>query len=210
MVPSLWRFSCFLLIAIVITQNVYLWQAAHKSLTQPNGAPISLEDSHPSKPHTAGRWSFNASEDGNNYALTKSQCDTAFPDLYYELDRAAALRKDREIPITHEDVSIEWRNDAAFRGLIHENQLRILQTKGAVGNAGYRRRTLSLLNQVNRAITGATAAGEKLPTIEFAATVDDMALIPNKEDTHAIWSYARRLIDGDQERQWLVPDFDFW
>lgn len=210
MVPSLWRFSCFLLVAIVLTQNIYLWHAARKTLNTPNGAPIPLEDLPPSKHHPAKHWTFNASEDGNNYALTKAQCDAAFPDLYYEIDRAAALRRDREIPIEKEDVSISWRNDAAFRGLIHENQLRILQTKGAVGNLGYRRRTLSLLNQINRAITGATAAGQKLPTIEFAVTVDDMALIPNKNDTHAIWSFARRLIDGDQERQWLVPDFDFW
>ncbi|KAM0716368.1 hypothetical protein Q7P37_007813 [Cladosporium fusiforme] len=210
MVPSLWRFSSFLLVAIVLTQNIYLWHAAHTSLEKPNGSPLSLEDSPPSKPQPAGRWTFNASSDGNNHALTKAQCDSAFPDLYYEIDRAAKLRKDREIPISREDVSIGWRNDAAFRGLIHENQLRILQTKGAVGNLGYRRRTLSLLSQINRAIAGATAAGQKLPSIEFAVTVDDMAMIPNKNDTHAIWSFARRLIDGDQERQWLVPDFDFW
>lgn len=210
MSPSSWRFISFLLVAILLGQNVILWLAAHKSLDQLAGSPVQLQVAHPSNISPKNGWLFNATEDGNNPALTTAQCDAAFPDLYHDIDRAVAHRKDRQLPITPEDVSISWRNDAAFRGLIHENQLRILETRGAIGNDGYRRRSLSMLSQINRAVAGATAAGEKLPTIEFAVTVDDMALIPNGEDTHAIWSYARRIIDHDQDRIWLVPDFDFW
>lgn len=210
MVPAVWRFLCFLLAAIIIGQNILLWIAAHKSLGQPRDLLLSSqEDTRPSKPHSAKGWTFNAVRDGNNHALNQAQCDVAFPDLYYEIDRAVAHRNDRSLPIKADDVSISWRNDAAFRGLIHENQLRILQTKGAVTNGGYRRRTLSILNQINRAIIGATAVGEQLPSIEFAVTVDDMSLLPNKEDTHAIWTFTRRIIDGDQHRLWMIPDMDY-
>jgi hypothetical protein len=202
MVPAVWRFLCFLLVAILVGQNVLLWLAANKSLGNVHGFPLSVQN-----PRTT--WSFNASEDGNNFALTQAQCDAAFPDLYYEIDRAIAHRNDRKLPIKPEDVSISWRNDAAFRGLIHENQLRIIETKGAVSNDGYRRRTLSVISQINRAVLGATAAGQKLPSIEFAVTVDDMALLPNGDDTHAIWSFTRRIIDGDQHRLWMIPDMDY-
>ena len=209
MVPAVWRFLCFLLAAVLVAQNAWLWHAAHEALERSIRIPLSEPDPHVSKPHSDSAWSFNASADGNNYALTQSQCDIAFPDLYYEIDRAVAHRNDRSLPITPEDVSISWRNDAAFRGLIHENQLRILQTKGILGNDGYRRRALSLLTQINRAITGATAVGQKLPAIEFAVTVDDMALLPNGDDTHAIWTFTRRIVDGDQHRLWMVPDMDY-
>jgi hypothetical protein len=209
MVPSVWRFLCFLLVVLLIGQNILLWLAANKSLKRVYGLSLAAQESHSSNSPTPKSWSFNASEDANNFALTQQQCDSAFPDLYYEIDRAVVHRNDRSLPIEPPDVSISWRNDAAFRGLIHDNQLRILQTKGAVSNAGYRRRTLSVLNQINRAVLGATAAGQKLPSIEFAVTVDDMALLPNGNDSHAIWTFTRRIIDGDQHRLWMIPDMDY-
>ena len=143
MVPAVWRFLCFLLAAVLIAQNAWLWHVAHKSLEQSMRIPLSEPNSHAPKTHSDGAWSFNASADGNNYALTHAQCDTAFPDLYYEIDRAVAHRNERSLPITPEDVSISWRNDAAFRGLIHENQLRILEMKGrrvSRGSRGMKRR----------------------------------------------------------------------
>lgn len=210
MVPSVWRFLCFLLLIIIAGQNFLRWLTAHQQSERTTDPSLPLKNSHHFKEHNADLWYFNTSRDGNNHALTQVQCDTAFPDLYYEIERAVTYRKDHSLPIEPEDVSISWRNDAAIRGLIYDNQLRILQTRGATENLGYRRRSLSLLNQVNRAVLGATAAGQRLPNIEFAATVDDMALIPNGNDTHAIWSFARNKIDEDQFRLWLMPDFDFW
>lgn len=202
MVPAVWKFLSFFLVAVLFGQNILLWLSSRNALESIHGLPIPISD----KTKT---WTFNASEDGNNYALTQAQCNAAFPNLYYEIDRAVSHRNSRKLAIKPEDVSIAWRNDAAFRGLIHENQLRILQTKGAITNDGYRHRTLSVLNQINRAIIGATAAGQKLPSIEFAVTVDDMALLPNGDDTHAIWTFTRRIIDGDQYRLWMIPDMDY-
>lgn len=202
MIPSMWKFLCFLLVAILFGQNVLLWLASHNSLGPIQSLSIPVSG-------TTKTWTFNASSDGNNFALSEAQCNAAFPDLYYEIDRAKSHRNDRKLPIKPEDVSIAWRNDAAFRGLIHENQLRILQTKGAVSKDDYRRRTLSILNQINRAVIGATAAGQNLPSIEFAVTVDDMALLPNGDDTHAIWTFTRRIVDGDQHRLWMIPDMDY-
>lgn len=210
MVPAVWRFLCFVLVVVLVGQNVVLWLATNKSLERAYGFPLSLEeDARASSSDATKPWTFNVTEDGNNFALTQTQCDSAFPDLFYEIDRAVAHRNDRSLPVKPEDVSISWRNDAAFRGLIHENQLRILEMKGVLGNSGYRRRALSVLSQINRAIIGATATGQKLPTIEFAVTVDDMSLLPNGDDTHAIWTFTRRIIDGDQHRLWMIPDMDY-
>ena len=147
MVPAVWRFLCFVLVVVLVGQNVVLWLATNKSLERAYGFPLSLEeDARASSSDVTKPWTFNVTEDGNNFALTQTQCDSAFPDLFYEIDRAVAHRNDRSLPITPEDVSISWRNDAAFRGLIHENQLRILEMKGVLGNDGYRRRALSVLS----------------------------------------------------------------
>lgn len=29
-------------------------------------------------------------------------------------------------------------------------------------------------------------------------------------DTHSIWAFTRRIVDGDQDRLWIMPDFNFF
>lgn len=111
--------------------------------------------------------------------MSLEQCDEAFPKLYYEVERATAFWKKRKHTITADDIDISWRNDAAFKVMIFENQLRVTQTKNSFGNDGYRKRSLFVLNQMQRALLGAAAAGEQVPNMEFAVTVDDISLIPN-------------------------------
>ena len=69
MIPSVWRFLCFLLVAILVCQNVVLWLATNKSLRQAYGFPLSLEDARASGSDTAKSWTFNVTEDANNFAL---------------------------------------------------------------------------------------------------------------------------------------------
>ncbi|TKA80425.1 hypothetical protein B0A55_03394 [Friedmanniomyces simplex] len=198
---------CGLLLTLLIVQNIAFWRfsgdTAPRLIPHPS-KPLSLND-----PSIDEEWRFLPARDANNIALTSVQCDTAFPKLYAEIDRSVKLWRDRQHPITAQDTSIQWRRDAAFRLLIHNNSLRILETKGAMNDA-YRPRTLAVMHQLHNALLGAKVSGEILPTIEFAVTVDDMSLIPNGNDTHAIWAFTRRLIDRDQDRCWLMPEFDFW
>ena len=65
------------------------------------------------------------------------------------------------------------------------NQLHILRTKETWQAHRYRRRALPFLAQIHRALLGATATGEVVPNIEFAAVVDDMALLPRGREQYA-------------------------
>ncbi|KAK5136349.1 hypothetical protein LTR08_003475 [Meristemomyces frigidus] len=154
---------------------------------------------------------FDHERDAINPGLNPEQCDVAFEDLYFEIERSVKLWEDRNHTITQEDTEISWRRDAAFRVLVHNNQVRVLETRHTWENEGYRLRTLAVLSQLHRALLGAAVLGQTSPTAEFAVTVDDQTLIPNpRNDNHTIWAFARRLVDGDQDRQWLIPDFNFW
>lgn len=163
--------------------------------------------------HPSGAWSFNAVQDASNYALTHEQCDVAFPLLYKEIDRAVHFWQDLNHTIMAENIDISWRPDGAFRSLIHDNELRILQVKGlsehAYGN--YSHRALAVMKQIHRALEGATQNGEVMPTIEFSVTVDDYNSLPTGEDDlHTIWHFARQMYNTTQDRIWAVPDFNFW
>lgn len=203
--------TCCVLLALLIVQTIIFWRqsAGNVPLLSPVQPAIQTAASSPVA-SSFDEWHFVTARDANNIALSSAQCDAAFPDLYFEIDRSVKLWTDRRHRISSQDTSIAWRRDAAFRLLIHDNWIRILETRDIM-NSAYRQRTLSVLHQLHKAVLGATIAGETLPTIEFAVTVDDMSLIPNAEnDTHAIWAFTRRLIDTDQDRTWLIPDFNFW
>ncbi|KAF2768826.1 hypothetical protein EJ03DRAFT_112532 [Teratosphaeria nubilosa] len=160
------------------------------------------------------RWSFDADRDASNTGLTHAQCTLAFPDLYPEIDRAVGYWQRRQHTITPDDIEISWRKDGAVRLLIHENKLRVIESRVFESDntyGGYSQRTEATLNQIHRALAGARAAGEEIPTIEFAITVEDFNRIPtNESDSHTIWHFARRLIDRDEDRVWVMPDFNFW
>ncbi|KAF2160418.1 hypothetical protein M409DRAFT_70385 [Zasmidium cellare ATCC 36951] len=143
--------------------------------------------------------------------LFAAECTANFPDLYYEIDRAVKYWHDRKHTITAEDVDISWRNDAAVRILIHENELRILETKGTFDNQGYRMRTLSVLSMLQEALLSASAGGERLPTIEAAIVVDDMSLLSGgPDDTRSIWTFTSNIHDESHRRHWLIPDFSMY
>lgn len=153
----------------------------HESSTVPPSLPPDYVPP-PSKDTPSGNeaWSYDPERDHLNIGLTSAQCDAAFPDLYYEIERASKVWKNRKHTIQPSDISIDWRKDAAFQAMVYDNQLRILRTKNTWQADGYRRRALYVLAQLNRALLGAAAAGERLPNIEFSVVVDDMSLIPDE------------------------------
>ncbi|EGP92355.1 uncharacterized protein MYCGRDRAFT_89375 [Zymoseptoria tritici IPO323] len=198
-----WKRVSFCLLALVSIQAVFLSTPWIKS----------SRDASPnfdvSSPHREAEQSATLRTTGA--ALTASQCATHFPDLYHEVDRATGYwKKQLRRTISSEDVDISWRNDGALRILIHQNELRILQTKGVWSNS-YRERALSVLSQLQEALWSASAAGEILPTIEAAIVVDDMSLIPTKQgDTHSIWTFTSTDRDPAHQRHWLIPGFSFY
>ena len=208
MPDGLWRGLSFFLTLVVILQFYLLVHPAQN-------IPTVLPDTHPRPPTSSSSssqkdWAYDASRDASNIGLNHEQCAQAFPALYYEVDRAVSYWRNSGHVISKNDTGIGWRNDGAFRVLIHDNQLRILETKKAWVPYNYRKRTFYTLLQIHRALLGASAAGVKLPTIEFAVVLDDMSLMPGGSDTHSMWAYTRRIGNRAEEKLWMMPDFQFY
>nr|POE88067.1 protein o-glucosyltransferase 1 [Quercus suber] len=177
------------------------WQAPDEELILPTQ----------SRPDTSlpSSWSTNGDLDANNFALSTAQCDAFFPELYHEIDRAVRFWQELNHTITSKDVDLSWRENGLFKILLHDNKLRVLETKGSYGQ--YQDRVLAVVHQLHRALQGASGAGTIMPTIEFSVTVDDLSLIGGAPDhTHATWTFARRLDDIADEQLWIMPDFNFW
>lgn len=170
-------------------------------------------------------------------SLTTEQCLNHFPDLYYEIDRAVHLWKAKNHTISEADVDISWQATGPFDGgalkiLIHENQLRVLESINAMADSAYQERGLGILQLLLRALDSATAVGEILPTIEAAIVLQDISYPPTEDGTHSFWTWARPTRDvhfnrtnvwqGQElhyerfwkdetfRRVWLVPNFDLW
>ncbi|KAL2353033.1 glycosyl transferase family 90-domain-containing protein [Cryomyces antarcticus] len=185
---------CLLLVAITSTRLSVFPQARQ---TETVAWPVTQVQHD--QPILSDSWSFNYTRDARNYGLSASQCDAAFPQLYVEIDRAVAHR--RQSPITVSEVETDWRGDGIVRALIHSNQLYVVENRG-VSDANHRPRSLAVLHSLHRAIT---ATDETLPDIEFTLTDHDSADIGDVE--HTTWAFARL---PEQEKLWLMPDFNFW
>jgi hypothetical protein len=205
-----WKKLCFFLVAVIIHQSFYTL-TAHKQAAVLGPSRIFTYDrpsSHWHVPQEPIPGLHNDTVD----ALTAAQCGSEFPDLYHEVDRAVAHWRARGHTIDEADTSTAWRHDGAFKILIHDNELRILETKGVFGGGGgYQMRSLSVLHMLQQALWSASVAGESLPTIEATVVVDDMSLLPNGHgDTHSIWTFTSHLPNRDHDRHWLIPDFAFY
>lgn len=221
MTAFLWRALFAVVIIVLITQNILLWNSS--SRVPDFATPISTPE-HKSEPVPSSKvplpsedksWKYEPLKDAENFALNRQQCNSAFPDLWYEIDRSVSFWKHNiSRQITANDTSLEWRDEGAFRALIHRNQLRILETKGIFDLEGsqFPERAVAVWSQIHRALLGATAAGEKLPSIEFSVSVDDRPNTPEEdpEDKHTLWAFSRQYKNPAHDRAFVMPDFNFW
>ena len=172
------------------------------SPNQPNGQdpPISHSQSH------ASQWTYQYPRDARNYGLSQEQCESAFPDLYKEIDRAVAWTKEKKGSVTEDDLGVGWRGDGITRALVYDNQLYIIAGHN-IWDHNHRPRQLASLHSLHRAITAYPGV---LPNAEFTITDHDMALL-EVWGNHTTWAYSR--LEGDLAHQksiWLMPDFGFW
>ncbi|PGH14833.1 hypothetical protein AJ80_05759 [Polytolypa hystricis UAMH7299] len=145
-------------------------------------------------------WSFQYPRDGSNIALNRSQCATAFPGLFEDVNRAAAFWESSGGITTEKLDNIPLKNGMAHAA-IYNGELYILATKAAQHD--HRRKIMAVLSAVYRALV---AAPESVPEIEFVFSIEDKL-----EDVAGpglpLWILGRK---SSEESVWLFPDFGFW
>lgn len=177
----------------------------HSPIVDGQEAETELEVQPVSGPKVES-WSYEWERDGNNHGLTTEQCDIAFPELYNEIDRAANYWKDKKI--TAQSIELARGNDGGVRVLIHDQQLRIVSTKGLF-RKDFRHRIIAVLQQLLRAITAAEAANEPIPDVEMTIIVDDKPVVDPARSS-PLWAFTRAYADPTHDDLWLTPDFHFW
>jgi hypothetical protein len=209
-------------LVVLVTQNIIFWCYSNEAPGRTAGLsadyrkPSSTSEAQITTSANPKEWFFAPHKDSENFALNKQQCDFAFPHLWLEIDRSISVWKNNiSRPIAAKDISLDSQSGGVFRALIHENQLRILETKGILDQGGSQmpfERTIAVWQQIHRAILGATAAGEMLPSIEFSVSVDDKPNLHEgkSDDTHTIWAFCRHRETRAHDRVFLMPDFNFW
>jgi hypothetical protein len=71
------------------------------------------------------KWTFDATRDRDNHALTQEQCSATFPDLFHEINRAKEYWKKAQgdKPISFEQINIKWSGDGGMMGMIHNQRV---------------------------------------------------------------------------------------
>ncbi|KAI9800070.1 MAG: hypothetical protein M1825_004252 [Sarcosagium campestre] len=137
-----------------------------------------------------GNWDWK--RDGRNRLLNDAQCGKAFPNLYAEIDRAVATRRDANI--TRKDVdAVDRKMKGYVRGLISDGQIFITETAEIIHTRPY-----SVIQSLYRAIV---TSPEPIPNIEFTFNTWDSA------PSASTWAFDR---NADDASTWLIPDFGFW
>ncbi|KAI1077978.1 glycosyl transferase family 90-domain-containing protein [Whalleya microplaca] len=154
-------------------------------------------------------WVFDLERDGLNFGLSEYQCETAFPDLYQELDRARDVLLKQNRRITEADVQVDQADDVAgrphgeFHVLISRGELYVIKERKGEPD---RSRGLAALANMYRAMA-AVPDRRTLPDIEFVLDIEDRAAHNEKNPERIRWAWARH---EDNPWLWVMPDFDGW
>lgn len=116
-----------------------------------------------------------------------------------------AHRKDRRI--LEENIDLYGGNHGGLRVLIHDQQLRIIETRG-LHRDDFRHRIHAVVHQLNRAMTAAEWANEPFPDTEFTVVVDDIAVLPDSPS--ALWAFTRSYANVAHDSLFVIPDFHFY
>ncbi|KAI6813993.1 hypothetical protein KC332_g355 [Hortaea werneckii] len=207
--PAFWKGLTALLILYVLGQHLGVRDRAlqyhnKQRLTEQKPSHYHAHNTRPAKNST---WTYHWKEHRNNHALTDEQCDAAFPDLYFEIDRAASYWATREL--NTQSLELYEGNEAGVRAHLEEGQLRIVQTRG-MWREDFRQRIIAVLHQIYRALV-AVESSEPFQDTEFTFVVDDFPLFPSNDSSQsAVFSFARNVKIESHEAVWLMPDFNFW
>jgi hypothetical protein len=140
--------------------------------------------------------------DGKNEGLVEDRCNSAFPGLFEDVNRAVKfwLLKGNITQQTLDEVQFV---NSMTRAIIYKGSLYIVASKSK--GEDHRRKMIATLGAIHRALA-ASPDRRDIPNIEFIFTIEDKI-----EDVagpgHPIWALTRR---APEESLWLMPDFGFW
>ncbi|KAH8595077.1 glycosyl transferase family 90-domain-containing protein [Bisporella sp. PMI_857] len=144
-------------------------------------------------------WLFDSTRDARDFRLTAKQCNTAFPGLFTEIDKAVSYRKTIG-NVTPSDLDLSWQEDGGVRALIYDQQLYIIEAR--FGSDFQITRSLAILHAIHRAII---TSPEPVPNIEFSFAAEDFADPDHLGKT--VWALSRT---SDQPEKWIMSDFGYW
>ncbi|KAL4754537.1 hypothetical protein BDW72DRAFT_129079 [Aspergillus terricola var. indicus] len=155
-------------------------------------------------------WGFNVHRDGDKHGLSESECLSAFPKFFAELDRTAEFWAANG-GITYEGVDdiargggIDGNGNGLVRAAIKDGELYIID----YGPQPYTfTRGKATLHSLHRALSSYPDR-HSLPDIEFVLTTDDFSTRTSTR-LSPIWSYTKHPEDEDTAI-WLMPDFGYW
>lgn len=216
-----WQRLSYILMTLVGIQCFFLYHSIGSSEPTHLPRPARLTEISAEASGYADLESTTQSNATNEYffneyvdSLTAEQCEIAFPDIYYEAERATRYWKKRNHIISGDDLHMP--PDGHVRFLIHRNELRIINSSNAYSALGRGERALAVTNLLHRAVESAKAGGERLPTIEFTVSLLDITEPPTLHDTYTTWVWTRELADDTTERGkkqrrfWVMPNVEFY
>lgn len=147
-------------------------------------------------------WQFQYGRDDRNAGLSESQCMSAFPGLFEDVERATRYWDEHgDIPKSSLD-EIDLKNGLA-RAVIYNGDLYIVATKSK--GEDHRRKIVATLSTMHRALAAMTSR-QSVPNLEFVFSVEDKA-----SDVvgvgQPLWVFARK---AGEASLFLMPDFGFW
>ncbi|CZT16806.1 uncharacterized protein RCC_02640 [Ramularia collo-cygni] len=210
--PMVWKIlSGALLVCVLVQQFGRSESAWRRPLFKSEVDDLSLQaecQNSPTGPpaSTVSKWSYEWERDGNSHGLNTEQCNSAFPELFREVERATEYWKDRGV--SESDIELFGGNHGGLRVLIHDQQVRVIRTRGLYRD-DFRHRINAVLQQIQRAMTAAEWANEPFPDMEFSVVVDDIAILP-KDKLSALWAFTRSYGKTAHDSLFVIPDFHFY
>ncbi|KAK6080917.1 O-glucosyltransferase rumi-like protein [Seiridium cupressi] len=183
------------------TREVSFFQA---SIREPQEQQqISLGQSPPAEE----QWAFETQRDALNFGMSDEQCDIAFPDLYWELERARDHIIETKGSIFEKDVHVDrkeeysGRQHGEFQVMIYDGELYVIKE---VPGEPDRSRGLAALANMYRALTSIPNP-KSIPNIEFVFDIEDVAQSPQHQPNHVAdleSSYALGWDDKPSKLSW--------
>lgn len=152
-------------------------------------------------------WTFTYPDDAQNEGLSTSQCESAFPGLFEDINQAVFHWKTVG-NITKSTLDLIPLQNGMTRAMLHSGNLYILASKSKAED--HRRKTLAALSAMHRALVAAGPERSSIPDIDFIFSIEDKASdIVSSPSTSSppLWVLARK---ASEKSLFLLPDFGFW